>query len=145
MNIVFDCNVFDRLASAKAVLDSLKEKIIRSELTVIVTRRLWKEICASPHKDLAASLQLKHVGESVMFAGGRVGDRVGSGRLYHEHLGTSRKFGDALIADAADCDADLLVSEDNRLRKRMNDHAVRCRSVSFDEFAHLVLQERNGA
>ncbi len=143
MNVVLDCNAFDKLALATEVLSSVRAKISRHELTIIVTRRLWAEICESPHKELAASLQLKHVGESVMFVNGCVNDRVGSGRLYHDHLGTSKKHEDALIADAADYDADFLVSEDNRLRNRMKEFAVRCKAVSFDEFAYLVLE--NGA
>lgn len=144
MNVVFDCNCFDKLACASDVLCAMRARASRNELTVIVTRRLWTEICNSPHRELAASLPLRHVGESVMFAGGCVGDRVGSGRLYHEHLGCSNKHDDALIADAADYDADLLVSEDNRLRKRMNEHAVRCKAISFDEFVNLVLEGSDG-
>jgi hypothetical protein len=140
MNVVLDCNIYDKLADDEGLVRVIQEKTANGQLVVIATRRLWDEICNSPHRDLALSLNPTHFGESVMFADGCVGDRVGSAKLYDLHLGDSNKVEDALIADAADYDADYLVSEDLRLRRQMTKFAVRCKAISFDEFSDLMRQ-----
>jgi hypothetical protein len=91
---------------------------------------------------MAQSLPVKYVGDSVMFCDGPCDARVGPGTLYRAHLGTSNKHDDAVIADAADYDADYLVSEDRRLRRRMNDHALRCRAMPFFDWSAMFLATR---
>lgn len=142
MNVVLDCNAYDLLAGAPTLLKEVRTAIGASELAVIATTRAWQEVWDSPHRNMALSLPVKVVGDSVMFCDGPCDARVGPGALYRAHLGTSKKHDDALIADAADYDADYLVSEDRRLRKRMNGHALRCKAVSFSEWAALFLASR---
>lgn len=138
MNAIFDCNVFDLLQASESALLTVRERISKGSLRVVMTRTLWQEVSASPHAALALSLPVTHVGDSVIFVNGAVNDRVGNARLYALHRGQSNKHEVALIADAADYDADLLVSQDARLRKRLNERAARCRAVSFEDFMQLV-------
>jgi predicted nucleic acid-binding protein len=138
VNAIFDCNVFDQLQASESALLVVRERISKGKLRVVMPRTLWQEVSVSPHAKLALALPVHHVGDSVMFANGSVGDRVGSARLYTLHRGESSKHEDALIADAADYDADFLVSQDSRLRKRLNEHAVRCQALSFEEFIHIL-------
>lgn len=142
MNVVLDCNAYDLLGKSPRLLEEARAAIAAGELTVIATSRLWGEILQSPHREMALSLPVKHVGDSVAFCDGPCNARVGSGTLYREHLGTSKKHDDALIADAADYDADYLVSEDRRLRKRMNEHALRCKAMPFSEWSAMFLAGR---
>lgn len=134
MKIILDCNIYDRLQVEQSLTCLLRSLIERQLLTVLVTPSLWRELLASPHADLANTLPVVHIGESVFLAGGQVGDRVGSGALFQEHYGSSAKFTDALIADAAQYDADFLVTEDTRCRKRMNQFAARGKAISFAQF-----------
>ncbi len=138
MRVVLDSNAYDKLAVSSRVQSIIRDLIRVGTLTVIATRCLWEEIEGSPHKDLALSLPLTLVGESVMFVNGGVDDRIGSGELYEAHLGASRQHNDALIADAAQFDADFLVSEDKRLRRRMAAYSNRCRPITFEEFEELL-------
>jgi hypothetical protein len=142
MNVVLDCNAYDLLGKLPQLLGEVRAAIATGELTVIATNRLWREVWQSPHRDMALSLPVKHVGDSLAFCNGPCNARVGPGTLYRAHLGTSKKHDDALIADAADYDADYLVSEDRRLRKRMNEHALRCSAVSFSEWSAMFLAGR---
>jgi hypothetical protein len=139
MNIVLDCNAYDLLSKAPKLHEQMRAAISAGNLSVIVTNRLWQEVLQSPHREMALSLPVKYVGDSVAFCDGPCDSRIGPGILYRAHLGTSKKHDDALIADAADYDADYLVSEDRRLRKRMKDHALRCKAVSFEEWCTIFL------
>jgi hypothetical protein len=134
MKIVLDCNAYDILENEPKLVDEVHAAISVGELTVIAPNSLWWEIWESPHRELLLSLPAKYVGDSVMFSGGPCNSSVGGGTLYRAHLGASRKHEDALIVDAADYEADYLVSQDHRLRKRMNEHAVRCKALSFLEW-----------
>jgi predicted nucleic acid-binding protein len=138
MNIVLDCNIYDKLAETPKIQQQLRCLISDKALTIIATRCLWDEIEKSSHVTLAKSLPVTFVGESVMFVDGSVDDRLGSGELYDAHRGSSNQHNDALIVDAAEFDADFLVSEDGRLRRRMNEHAIRCKAISFSDFQRLL-------
>jgi hypothetical protein len=138
MNVVLDCNAYDLLSKEPELIEQVRAATAFGKLTVIAANSLWWEIWESPHRELALSLPMEYVGDSVTFCDSPCNSRVGSGILYQAHLGTSKKHDDALIADAADYDADYLVSEDRRLRKRMNEYAVRCKAVSFSEWKAIL-------
>ncbi|GJL61313.1 MAG: hypothetical protein NPIRA03_41700 [Nitrospirales bacterium] len=137
LKIIFDCNIFDKLSSSDETVALVKQLIRTLRLSVMVNPVLWGEILKSPHADLANSLPVAYIGESVLRAGGQVGDRVGSGEMYHAHYGNSQQFNDALIADAAQHDADYLVTEDNRLRKRFNMLTIRGKAITYNEFQEI--------
>jgi hypothetical protein len=142
MNIVLDCNAYDLLHDDPELIDAIRAAISAGELVVIASNSLWWELWESPHRELVLSLPTKYVGESVATCNSPCNSRLGSGLLYRAHLGTSKKHEDALIADAADYDADYLVSEDRRLRKRMNEYAARCKAVSFSEWKTIFTAMR---
>lgn len=142
---ILDCNVYDKLDAFPDSLALLTRLIGLGRVSILATPSLWREIEDSPYRRLAESLRVVHVGESVALIGGHIGDRVGAGRLFHAHLGKSKQMrNDALIADAADHDAEILVSEDREMRKRAKKNATRCMVATFAEFIALLehLQRR---
>jgi hypothetical protein len=65
--------------------------------------------------------------------------------IYQDHLGTSDQVPDAIIADSADALADILVTEDGRCLKRLNDFSKKCLGLKYDQFtAWLEQLETNG-
>jgi hypothetical protein len=139
MKVILDCNAYDLLCRSAKVLELVRLAISAGELVVLASEGLWQEVWQSPHRKMALSLPIEFVGESVLFCDGPCNSGLGAGILYRAHLGASKKHDDALIADSADYHADYLVSEDRRLRKRMNDFAVRCRAISFSEWNSIFL------
>lgn len=144
MKVILDCNIYDKLSERFDLFCLIQELVQGLKLSVLVTPSLLREIKDSPHLELAKSIPVTFIGESVMRAGGQVGDRTGSGNLYRAHYGDSSQFNDALIADAAQHDADFLVTEDGRCRKRMNKFAVRGRAITFSEFEREVISHVGG-
>ncbi|WP_148282301.1 hypothetical protein [Corallococcus coralloides] len=140
MRFILDGNIYDKLALDTALVDRIRRLIDHKSLTLLANRSLWSEIESSPHEALAKSLPVIRIGESVFMAGGRVGDRVGSGNLYRTHRGTSKKLNDALIADATDASADYLVTEDERCRNRMTQYSSRAQAIDFEGFKALIQQ-----
>ena len=144
MKVILDCNIYDKLNERFDLLSLIQELVQGRKLSVLVTPSLLREIKNSPHFELARSIPVTFIGESVMRAGGQVGDRTGSGNLYRAHYGDSAKFKDALIADAAQHEADFLVTEDNRCRNQMNKFAVRGKAITFIEFEREVMSHAGG-
>lgn len=93
-----------------------------------------KQLNASPFRGVPGLFSIENIGESILLAGGSAGDRVGKGVLYKAHMGNSKQFEDALIADAAECDADVLVSNDQRFIRRMQALSKRCKVINFEGF-----------
>jgi hypothetical protein len=70
---------------------------------------------------------------------------LGEGEVYKEHRGTSKQFADAIIADTADTRADVLVTEDPRFWKRLNEISEGCQAMKYKEFTTWLEQlEKTG-
>lgn len=70
---------------------------------------------------------------------------LGEGEVCSEHLGTSKQVSDAMIADSADTRADVLVTEDERFWKRLNEISESCQAMKYEEFtAWLERLEKAG-
>lgn len=65
--------------------------------------------------------------------------RVGDGATYKAHKGRSRKVADAVLADAADTDADIFVTEDVRARKWYDKLRGENRALDYSAFRGSVL------
>ncbi len=139
MNVVLDANIYDTLRENPEYYGSIRTLIEAGLLNVIVTRTVVEELFRSPFAGIPAFFPTSYEPNTVSRAGiMKAGDRLGRGDVYCSHVGNSKKVNDALIADAAAVYADYLVSEDHRLRKRMQSIASRCKALSFSEFLKVL-------
>ena len=135
MKIILDTNIYDCLESDSTTRGLVKAMVKTGLLTVIVTRTIAEELLKSPFEGIPNFFKTEYKGDTVSRCGIMcAGDSLGSGEVFDAHLGKSKKVNDALVADAASWNADWVVSEDKRLRKRLCNLNTRCISMSFDEF-----------
>ncbi len=139
MNVVLDTNIYDTLTENPEYCTVIRTLIESGLLSVIVTRTVVEELFRSPFNGIPDFFPTSYELNTVSRAGiMKAGDRLGRGDVYCSHLGDSKKVNDALIADAAAVYADYLVSDDYRLRKRMQSIESRCKPLSFNEFLQVL-------
>ena len=135
MKIILDTNIYDCLESDSTTRALVRAMVETGLLTVIVTRTIAEELLESPFGGIPNFFKTEYKGNTVSRCGIMcAGDSLGSGEVFDAHLGESRKVNDALVADAAGWNADWIVSEDQRLRKRFCNQNVSCIPMSYDEF-----------
>lgn len=140
MKVFLDSNIYDKLAEDETSTRIIQSLIKTSDLEILVSPTIYKELRQSPFKGVPHFFPVKYIGESVLVAGGHVGDRCGTGEILQNHLGKSKKLNDAFIADVATMDADYLVTEDSRLKNRLNSIQSWCQSIDYETFAGLLAQ-----
>lgn len=139
MKVVLDTNIYDKLAideeSCQVVVDAIKAGFLK----IIVTRTVAEELYKSPFKGIPDFFDTVYEPNTVAIAGiMESGDRLGSGDIYYEHKGESKKENDAFIVDAAAVYADYVVSEDIRLRKRVECMNINCQAKSYLQFIQII-------
>ena len=119
--LLFDCNIYDKLTMDKKRRDLLGDLIAGGAVRVIATPVLVDELNASPFGGLPDWFPIAIESESVAVIGfARIGmARIGDGKVYSKHRGSSNNVKDGILAASADALADILVSEDGRCRKRL--------------------------
>lgn len=144
MNVVLDTNIYDVLRDNPKCRKLIRTLIAAGLLKVIVARTVIEELFQSPFGGIPDFFTTSYEPNTVSIAGiMKAGDRLGNGDVYRTHLGNSKKVKDALIADAATVYADYLVSEDDRLRKRMQNIGCQCKPLSFNEFFNVLEKSLN--
>lgn len=138
MKVLFDTNIYDMFSKDTTSQKMVQNLIQSGNLEVFVSPTICDELFLSPFKGVPPFFPVNYIGESVLVAGGHVGDRCGTGEILQKHLGNSKKLNDAFIADVATIDADFLVSEDVRLRARLNTIQSWCQAVDFATFIQLL-------
>ena len=139
MKIIFDSNIYDKLAIDIATQEEVRKLVDEGKIVVIVTRTIFEELSKSPFKGIPSFFKIEYTGNTVGRCGIMcAGDSIGAGTIFDEHLGGSKKLNDALIADASDWKADYLVSEDDRLQKRMRKISHNCAVLSYSDFVAMV-------
>lgn len=139
MNVVLDTNIYDKLRDNPKYCCLIKTSIEAGLLNVIVTRTVVEELFQSPFAGIPDFFPTSYESNTVSRVGiMKVGDRLGRGDVYCSHVGSSKKINDGLIADAAAVYADYLISEDRRLRKRMQSVASRCKALSLNDFLKIL-------
>ncbi len=135
MKFILDTNIYDKLATNVDIQAKIKDLIDKSRLTIIVTRTVAEELLNSPFKGIPKFFPIEYRGNTVSRSGLMcASDSLGSGEVFDKHRGVSKKTKDALIADAAELNADYLVSEDKRLKKRMPIASKNCKALSYSDF-----------
>jgi rRNA-processing protein FCF1 len=136
---IFDTNVYDLLAKDQSTAAIIRSAVESGRLKVIVPRVVAEELQASPFYGVPPLFPIEHLGNTVAHCGlFACGDRLGQGHVFNAHRGTSNKINDALVADVGDWNSDIVVSQDKRLRKRLNTQSIRCVAISYLEFKEFL-------
>lgn len=139
--VVFDCNVWDKLALFTEVQNRIRRLCIAGEMEVVVPDTLRRELKESPFQGIPDWFPVRTIPDSVFVPDQSWLDhaRLGEGKVYREHLGESTQRKDAIIVDAADSDADIFVSEDRRARTRYAALRGSEKSMNLCEFCKRFL------
>jgi len=144
-NVLLDTNVYDDLQSDEEVRTRLASLVSEKQIRVIATPKIEDELRAGPLGGLPDDwfpIDLQE--ESVAVIGhARVGmARLGAGEVFRRHRGASTQIPDAIIADSADSQADIAVSNDRRFVTRLNKHSERrCSAMSYSVFRAWLLAQ----
>ena len=134
--IIFDSNIYNKLDNRPDIRRKIKSLITNNKLSVVVPTTISRELEKSPFKGVPDWFNTECIGDSAFILDySRLDvDRLGGGDTYNSHRGNSKKIQDALIADTAETDADIFVSEDNRCRERLKNISNSCKSLTFSDF-----------
>ena len=141
--VLLDTNVYDRLAVDLSSRDRLCSSITCGRVTIIVSARIVSELAAGPLASVPDWLPVEHVVDSVFALGfGQLGGvRLGQGDVFRAHIGQSKQFSDAIIADTVSAEADVFVSDDKRCRTRVKRAIPLLHTMSFDEFSVWICSQ----
>jgi len=133
--VVLDSNIYDELEIDIETRELLSELVARGNLRVISTPRIRRELQDSPLQGIPDWFPVVHELESVSILPFRLGEtRLGRGEVFKAHLGESAKRADAEITDSANSYADVFVTDDRRCRKRAQDCAPLCQTLTYQDF-----------
>lgn len=134
--LFLDGNIYNRLEADVSGRSRLVRLIALGAVRVIATPVLVDALASSPFGGLPGWFPIAVEAESVFALGhARLGmARLGGGEIYTGHRGESGKIVDAIIADSAHSLADVLVSDDQRCRKRLAEASSRCLDIGYEEF-----------
>jgi hypothetical protein len=140
---IFDTNIYDKLIDDEQTCEAISKLIKNDLLRVEVPQTVEDELIESPHKGVPNLFPVKRTSDSVCILDHSKFDdaRFGDGTIYEAHQGQSEKFKDAIIADTADSDCNIFVSEDNRCRKRLREFTDKCSCFSYAEFKEWLSEQ----
>ena len=133
---ILDSNVFDQLEKRPELKERPHALVADGLITVLVPPTIKRELDQSPFQGVPTWFPVELTSDSVTildYAQLRTSS-LGIGDVYKTHKGISGILRDAVIADAANTDADIFVSEDGRCRKRLAQSSSSCKSMDFNEF-----------
>lgn len=132
---ILDTNIFDKLEISADVCDLICNAIKEKRLAVLVTRAVAEELGRSKFNGIPDLFPYTYIGNTVAMADIMcAGDSLGDGEVFLQHKGESNKVNDALIADAAATKADWLVTQDKRLRSKLQSIKTGCVAMDFENF-----------
>jgi hypothetical protein len=139
-NIILDTNIYDRLEHKADLREVIADLIDRKRIVVLVSPTIRDELTDSHFGGVPEWFPIQEIPESVFIIGyTRWGEgRLGDGSMYQAHKGVSKKIKDAAIADTATIDADVLVSEDRRLRSRFARFTKSGKPMTFAQFESWI-------
>ena len=142
MNVILDGNIYDMFGKDEVACSVAKRLIETGKLIIIVTRTVSEELARSPFGGIPNFFHTAYCGNTVARVGIiAAGDSIGTGQAFEIHLGESSQVSDALIADAASWKADILVSEDRRMLRRLPQTGTKCLAMRYVEFLDWMQSE----
>lgn len=136
IKVIFDTMIWDKLAVDSVTCDVIAKLVQEKRIQVLVPSTIQRELEESPFKRIPSFFPVSLIGDAVFLADYSLTDcdRVGDGIIYKQHKGNSQKIKDAVIADTANADCNVFVSEDGRCRNRLKQLSKLCQCFSFDGF-----------
>ena len=133
--IIFDSNIFNKIDDLPQIKERIKKFVDSGEIIVIIPSTIERELNKKPFYGVPNWFKTQIIGDSVFILdySHLDCDRLGNGNTYNKHKGNSTKIKDAIIADTANRDADIFVSDDKRCRERLKKMSD-CQSLTFIEF-----------
>lgn len=152
VRVLFDGNVYNKLELHPAIIDRIKFLIAEGRLTILCNQVVEDELLLSPYNGIPGWFSVQKISEPGSYIGRamiapdgadandeRYAKIVPDVSAYSQHRGSSNKSRDAIIADTASRKCDYLVSEDQRLVRRMNEHVgSMCKGIAFVGFCELI-------
>jgi hypothetical protein len=134
--VFLDTNVYDRLRDDLATRTRLATAISRGQVRVVATPVMADEMLVGPFGGFPDYFPVQVEPEAVFVLGhARLGmARLGLGKVFNAHKGSSQNTKDAIVAESADKLADILVSEDRRCRNRLAQLSHSCTAMDFHAF-----------
>ncbi len=149
---MFDTSAIRNLEKDRAGLELVRAAISSGRIVAIVPRTVSDQLWAGHRsRGLAGTppFPAEYVGNSVARAGlMAAGDSLGSGVAFDVHMGAAHsdsQIADALIVDAATWDADILVSDDRRFRRRAESIRSKLQVLDLQLFLELIDLEPSDA
>jgi len=154
MRIMLDTNIYDWIIETPEMVKRLKQLSEENKLVILCTHIQEDELANIPNEKRTAITEIKEILKKVP-TNGAVYDVSRYGEATYDDGGTcgigisdirsskkrEKHVHDALIATTAARYADVLVTEDKRLAKRMGEASTPCRVWSFAEFKEYVFQQ----
>ncbi|MFH1920035.1 MAG: hypothetical protein ABIP48_09140 [Planctomycetota bacterium] len=139
---MLDSNIYDLLVEDAEALARVQQLVDAGELQILCPATVRHELENSPFGGVPTGVPVKQVMDAVaVYDHSRYDEaRYGDGTAYKRHKGESRKVADAVIAECAFTDAEVLVTEDKRAGKRIKEIGYECSSMNYGEFRERVLK-----
>ena len=136
VRVLLDGNIYNHLEVDKAARIRIAEMIAGGAIDVVASPIIVDELRESPFKGVPDFFPVTRITEAVFVVGIAVVGlaRVGDGKIFNAHRGKSKKTKDAIIADTADRDCEIFVSEDRRCRERLKQAGKKCLALSYADF-----------
>jgi hypothetical protein len=155
MRIAIDANAVDHLLDSPAALEVIRTAVQRLGFIFIGNHVVRDQVAATPNagrRDALLAVYDALPKKDVLTHGGyygisgygqaRYGDESGTG-MSLSHVKTSGQGGahDALIATTASGEADVLVTDDDQLTKKMRAKGAKCEVQTFQQFLSFIERE----
>lgn len=136
VRVLLDSNIYNCVEAENTTRIRIAEMIASGTIEVVASPVIVNELRDSPFGDVPDFFPVKRITEAVFVVGIAVVGlaRVGDGKIFNAHRGESTKTKDAIIADTADKDCEIFVSEDKRCRERLKQAGKRCSALSYADF-----------
>ncbi len=137
---LFDTNIFDKFSVDSDACERLSILIEEEKIKVVIPKIVIDELGESPFAGIPPLFPVEEIPDGVAVAGLAVAGAAtpGKGEEFKQHMGESKKAKDAVVADTAANHADMLVSEDNRCRSRLQAISKETQCLNYEEFRGLI-------
>jgi hypothetical protein len=149
MRVMLDTQIYDLVANTPGLVEAVNALQRRGALTILCTHIQEDELASIRDATKAARVAAIQRTRAPTAGGvygvskygaGTYGDGSDSGISIDEVRASSKRHTrDALIATSSSKHADVLVTEDGRLARRLNHLTPRCQVWSFSEFQQWVV------
>ncbi len=151
MRLMLDTMIYDKIVETPGMLELVLRLVDRGEVEILATHIQQDELANDPDERRRA--EVAKIPRQEIPTSGAVwdtskwdkatwGDGSEGGVSVNEIRSEKRGHThDALIATSASANADVLVTDDNRLKNRLKDSDAKCEIWTFEQFRSFVMGE----